>query len=103
MNDLKIESQYLEKFKNLKAVVEVKKKAEAEEKKLKQQLTDAFLENNIKTLDNDFVKITWVEGSESTSIDLKELQKKETELYDELLQDYPKTTVKKPYLRITVK
>lgn len=103
-NELKkFESQYLQAFKNLKAVVEVKKKAEAEEKEIRKQLTDAFIEHDIKQIDNDFVKISFVEGSESVTIDLKELQKHEPDLYDELLEDYPQTSVKKSHVRIVVK
>ena len=37
------------------------------------------------------------------SIDLKALEKKEPELYAELLADYPKETVKKDSVRILVK
>jgi hypothetical protein len=41
------------------------------------------------------ITITRTAGSTSTSIDLKELEKKEPELYEELLKDYTKTTTKK--------
>ncbi|MDU7471642.1 MAG: hypothetical protein E7K92_27630, partial [Serratia marcescens] len=67
------------------------------------QLIDAFIKHDVKQLDNDFVKISFVEGSESVTIDLKELQKNEPDLYDELLEDYPKTSVKKSHVRIVVK
>ena len=44
---------------------------------------------------DDDVTITRTAGSTSTSIDLKALEKKEPELYAELLADYIKTTTKK--------
>lgn len=44
-----------------------------------------------------------VAGSESKSVDLKEFKKHEPDEYLALMADYPKKTVRKPSLRITVK
>lgn len=57
---------------------------------------------DIKSIDNQYIKITRVNGSTSTSIDLKALEKEEPELYAELLKDYPKVTNRKPYLTFKV-
>lgn len=45
---------------------------------------------------DDSVTIIRVKGSTSTSIDLKALEKKEPNLYAELIEDYTKTTERKP-------
>lgn len=104
MNELqKFEEQYLESFKQLQKLSKAKKKVEAEEKAVKQQLEKALLEYNIKSIDNEFVRITYVEGTTSKSIDSKKIQTQSPDFYDKLIKQYEKVTVKKPYVRITVK
>lgn len=72
-------------------------------KTMKAELEAAMDQYDIKSIDNDFLKINRVEASSSTSIDMKKLQEKEPALYGELLQDYPKVTNKKAYLTFKVK
>lgn len=60
-------------------------------------------EYDVKSIDNEFVKITYVEPTEATSVDIKLLETKEPELHQELLEDYPKVTKRKGYARITAK
>lgn len=104
MNELqKFEEQYLESFKQLQKLSKAKKKVEEEEKAVKQQLEKALLEYNIKSIDNEFVRITYVEGTTSKSIDSKKIQAQSPDFYDKLIKQYEKVTVKKPYVRITVK
>lgn len=80
-----------------------KKELEDQDKEMRQTLLDLCSEYDIQSIDNDFVKITKCKGSESITIDLKKMQDKEPDLYDELLNDYPKKTVRKEYIRITTK
>ncbi|MFV1235859.1 hypothetical protein, partial [Klebsiella pneumoniae] len=63
------ENKYLQTFKNLADMTKQKKKIEADEKKLKGQLEKVMDEYGIKSIDNQFIKITRVKGSSSTSID----------------------------------
>jgi hypothetical protein len=72
-------------------------------KKLKAELEAAMDEHNIKSIDNQYIKITRVEASSSTSIDLKTLLEKEPKLHGELLEDYPKVTKRKAHVKFTVK
>lgn len=89
--------------KNLKALKSKKEKIEKEEKDLKKTLENLFNEYDLKSFKNDYFSISKVEVSESKSIDLKSMEKKEPELYAELLEDYPKITKRKSYIRISVK
>lgn len=87
-------------------LVEFKKqqnKMEVLEKELKANLKKAMEDYGIKQFKNDVITITYVDESESTSIDLKALEKKEPDCYDGLLADYPKVTKKSAYVRFTVK
>lgn len=81
----------------------VKKEIELREKALKAELQALMEEHGVKSVDNEFLKITYVEGSESTTIDLAAMEKAEPALFADLLRDYPKTTVRKPSVRFTVR
>lgn len=97
------ENKYMVVMAELSAIEQQRKIIEKKAKEIKAELEKAMDEYNIQSIDNEYVKITRIEASETVSIDLKELQKKEPELYDELLKDYPKVTKRKAYVRITVK
>lgn len=104
MNELILfEEQGLQAFKALSELTKEKKKLENEEKEIKKYLEEKMEEFNIKSFDNEFIKITRVEGSESVSIDLNELERQESSLYQELLNDYPKISKRNPYVRFTVR
>ena len=44
---------------------------------------------------NDFVTVSYTSASETTSIDLKKLEEKEPEVFNELVEDYKKVTKRK--------
>lgn len=87
----------------LKALKEEKERLENEEKDLKGKLEELFEEYGLKSFTNDYFSISKVAPSESFSIDLKSMEKKEPELYEELMRDYPKVTKRKGCIRISVK
>lgn len=99
------ENQYLTIFQNLAEVTKQKKVLEDQEKKVKGQLEKLMDEYGIKSLTNQFLKITRVDANPGKqTIDIDKMQKEEPELYAELLGDYPKTTgAKKAYVRFDVK
>lgn len=103
-NELQVfEEKSLVLAQGLKALKTEKERLEKEEKDLKDTLEKLFNEYDLKTFKNDYFSITKVADSESKSIDLKGMEKKEPELYAELLEDYPKITKRKGYIRISVK
>lgn len=69
----------------------------------KRELKDAMEKYNIKSIDNDLVKVTVVPESQSTTVDLKTFKEKEPDEYDALLADYPKVVKRSSYVRIKVK
>lgn len=97
------EQKNLQVFKKLAEVVKRKKELETLEKDYKAQLEIEMEEHGVKSIDNEFIRISYVEGSTSTSIDLKTLEEKEPKLYVDLINDYPKVTTRKPYLMFKVK
>lgn len=97
------EQQHLAVFQQLAGISRSKKQLELQEKKLKEELEKAMDEYEVKSIDNQFIKITRVAASSSTSVDLKALEEKEPELHKELLEDYPKVTNRKSYVMFKVK
>lgn len=86
------EEQYLAMMQSLSDMTKQKKKLEDQEKKVKEQLKQVFEQYGIKSLDNQFLKITRVSGSaDSVTIDLTKFQENEPETFADILKDYPKT------------
>lgn len=99
------EEQYMKVMKSLSNITVQKKELEAKEKKIKKQLEKVFEEYGIKTLDNEFLKITRVApGKSSITIDLKKFEENEPETYKDILKDYPKEVKGRAgYIKFTVK
>lgn len=99
----KFENQYLEVMRDISLMAKQEKELAQKTKQLKADLETAMDEHDIKSIDNEFLKITRVAASSSTSIDLKKLKEKEPNLHGELLEDYPKVTNRKAHVKFTVK
>src|SRR5690606_10309919 len=97
------QNQYLAKMQELQQLVNHKKELEKTEKQIKKELEQAMNEYNIRSIDKEYLKITRVEANETVTIDLAAMKKKEPDIYDELLEDYPKVTKRNAYVRFTVK
>lgn len=97
------EKKYLESFKQLSELKKEQDRLAEIEKNVKAEIEKAMDDNDIVSVKNDYVTITRVAESTSTSIDLKALQDREPKLYKDLIADYPKVTNKKAYIRIAVK
>ena len=99
------EEKYLAVMQNLSGAIAQKKKLEEQEKKIKSQLEKVMDEYGIKSIDNQFLKITRIAGSAgSKTVDLKKMEQEEPELFQELLEDYPKVSgARKAGIRFDVK
>lgn len=97
------ENKALAVMKNLSDLKKEQDRLAEIEKNFRTELQTVMDEYGIVSFKNDYVTISLVKGSTTVSIDLKALEKKEPELYAELLADYPKETVKKDSVRILVK
>lgn len=76
-----------------------KQELENQDKKMREQLEAAMEEYNIKSFENDLVKITYVDPTTRTSVDSAKLKKKYPAVYEEC----SKTSAVKASVRITVK
>lgn len=100
---VKFEEKYVEKFNQLSELKKQKDALEKIEKSVKEELERAMDEFGIKSVKTDKITISRVEESVTTSIDLKALEQEEPDCYKGLLEDYPKVTTKKAYVKFTVK
>ena len=87
-------------LKALKEINEEKNILNEREKTIKKSIEDNLGEETYKT---DFVTVSFTKPTTTISVDLKKLEEKEPELYEELLTDYPKTTTRKGSYRYTFK
>ena len=97
------EAQYIAQFKALAAAEKQLKEQTKKRDEIKDLIKAAMAEANIKSIDNDFLKITLIEDSISHSIDLKELEKQDGELYQHIKDNYTVEKTRKGYIKITVK
>lgn len=102
-NLILFENKALQYMKNLSELKKEQDRLADLEKIARNELQAVMEEFGITQFKNDYVTISLVKGSTTISIDLKALEKKEPELYADLLKDYPKETIKKDSVRILVK
>lgn len=102
-NLILFENKALQYMKNLSDLKKEQDRLADLEKIARNELQAVMEEFGITQFKNDYVTISLVKGSTTISIDLKALEKKEPELYADLLKDYPKETIKKDSVRILVK
>lgn len=103
-NNVKLfESKTLSVMQKLSALKKEQDRLAEIEKQAKDAIQQAMEEYGIISFKNDYVTISNVAESTTTTIDLKSLEAAEPDLYADLLADYPKTTTKKSYIRIQIK
>lgn len=83
----------------LKTLKDRKKELEEQENQLQEFLISKMEETGVKSIDNDFFKITYVAPTQVETIDSARLRKERPELATE----YTKTSVRKANVRITLK
>lgn len=88
--------RYAELEKTIKELNETKDNVRAE-------LKDAMEHYGIRSIDNEYVKITLVAPSVSVSLDSAALRIARPDQYEELVQRFPKRIERKSSLRVTVK
>lgn len=97
--------KYLSVFKQLAELSAAKKKITELEKKIKEEMKDTMEEYNIKSIDNEYIRINYVaQGKPSVKLDLKSFEQHESSLYNELLNKYPKNVkARSSYVSFRVK
>lgn len=72
-------------------------------KAVRSEIQEAMEFYNIRSFDNEVLRLTLVAPSVSKSIDSSALRIAQPDLYDELIAKFPKTVVRKQSLRVKLK
>lgn len=95
----------MEELEKLYELTIKKKEIEEEIKTLNESILNEI--HDVKclnvNLENENIKISYIPESEYTSLDLTKVKNKEPDLYNELLDVYPKTVKRKEYLKVKIK
>lgn len=101
--DLTFYDYQLEELSTVEAVIKhyetLKKQAEEQAQEMRNALLEAMAKNGVKSLENNKLKITYIEPSTRTAIDSTRLKKE----MPEIAEKYTKTSQVKASLRITLK
>lgn len=99
----KFEKKNMTAFKELAQLQEMKKSLDDKEKEVKAALLEGMKKYGIASIDNDLVRINYIPETESVSLDTKKWRADNPDQYHEIEQAYNKRTIKKEYIRVTVK
>lgn len=103
MNDVAFSDKYiatLQRYADLETTI---KELEETKKKVRAEIQEAMEFYGVRSFENDFLKLTLVAPSVSKTIDTSALRISEPDIYDELIERYPKVTERKQSLRVTVR
>jgi predicted phage-related endonuclease len=103
INELEFNTAYITKMQKLAELETAKKEIEETSKQVRAELLKAMQDNNLVKVENDYVAITRVAASDSTTLDTKKMKQLEPDKFFELLDEYPKHIVKGESIRIKVK
>lgn len=93
----------MSQLKRLRELLLQEKLIKKEISSIKDDCMNRYLNDEYFPLEDECVKLTIVPESKTTTIDLRAVQKNESKLYEDLLDVYPKETVRKAYVRTTLK
>lgn len=83
----------------IKDIATQKAALEEQDKKMRKELETAMEQYDVKSFENEFIKVTYVEPTTRTSVDSAKLKKK----YPSVFEECSKTSEVKGSVRITVK
>ena len=103
MNEITFGQKYEVMCNELLALEREAKALDKKRKDVKAEICEAMEKNGIKAFENDILKLTYVAGTATVSIDTKALQKEDPDLYEELYEKYNKETKRSAYVKVTPK
>lgn len=102
-NEITFNRNYLATMKRYAELEATVKELEMAKKAVRSEIKDAMKAYNVRSVDNEYVKITLVAPSTSVSIDTAALRIARPDQYDELMERFPKITKKDAHIRVAVK
>ena len=93
------EATHIQLLQEIVNTVQAKKKLEAREKLMKDQLKEAMEQYGVKKFESELLDITYVAATSASSIDTAKLKK----LHPEIAAQCTKVSPKSAYIKVTVK
>ena len=103
MNDITFREEYMPVFKELALLEDEYKEIDARRKEVKKQLCEAMEKHGIKSVDNEYLKITYVAPTVTFSIDWKAYQLDEPKKFEKIQKKYTKESKRGSYVKVTTK
>ena len=102
-NSLVFQDRYMATMQRYAELEKTITELEETKKKAREELQEAMEYYNVRSIENDYVKITLVAPSVSTTIDTIALRAQKPDLYDMLVDKFKKVTERRASLRVKVK
>ena len=103
MNEITFAKEYELMCKDLLALERQAREIDKKRKEAKATICDAMRKHNIKIFENDVLRLTYVDETTSTGIDLNAVKSDCPDIYEDLLEKYPKETKRSAYVKITAR
>lgn len=102
-NELTFNENYLATMQRYAELEKTVKELEETKKKVRAEIQEAMEAYGVRSVDNDFIRISRVSPSYSISVDTAALKIANPDLYEELVAKYPSKTERKASLRVKLK
>ena len=102
-NEVAFSDKYISTMQRYADLEKTIKELEDTKKKVRKEIQEAMEFYGIRSFDNDILKLTLVAPSVSTTIDTSALRISDPDIYEELMEKYPKTVERKQSLRVTLR
>lgn len=102
-NELTFNENYLATMQRYAELEKTVKELEDTKKKVRAEIQEAMESYGVRSVDNDYLHITVVAPSFSKSVDTAALKIAKPDLYEELVEKYPKVLERRASLRVKVK
>ena len=102
-NELTFNENYLATMQRYADLEKTVKELEETKKNVRAEIQEAMEAYGVRSVDNEFMKITIVSPSYSKTIDTAAMRIAKPDLYDELMDRFPKVIEKKASLRVKLK
>lgn len=96
---VQFESAVPDTIKQITNLIQMKKELDEQEKQLKQKLVEAMEKYNVKSFENDQIKVTYVAPTTRSTIDSTRLKKD----HPDIVEQYSKTSNVSASVRVAVK
>ena len=102
-NEIIFGAEYQHLFREMALLEDEAKDIKKRQEEARETILRAMEKHNIKSFENDYLKVTYVSESESWSVDWKAFEFEEPEMYEDIARKFTKKRYRKAYVKVTVR